>query len=59
MHIIGHQSPGPNLHAGVRAMLAEQIAVKHVVRVPKKRLRSTIAPLRDMVRKSGNGDTRE
>ena len=48
VHMIWHEHPGPDLHTRRCTMPAEQIAIKRVVFVLKKGLRTAIAALRDV-----------
>ncbi len=49
MHMIGHQHPSPYPNIGCFAVCRQQIAIKSVISVAKKRLRTTVPTLRHVM----------
>jgi hypothetical protein len=57
MDMVGQQTIAPNLDVASGAPLGHQFEVKSVIIVAEESRESAIAPLRDMVRHTGNHDT--
>ena len=57
--MVRHQAPAQHLDAGRAAMRSEQVAIKRIVAVTEEYLRAAVATLGDVVRITGDDDTRE
>ena len=58
MNVVGHEAIGPTGEVGAAA-LGEQVAIEGIIaRLGEQRL-STIAPLRHVMGRAGNGDARK
>jgi len=58
MHMIGHQAVGPDLNAGSRRRIGQEIEIERIVSVLEEGLLTPIAPLRHMVRDARKDDAR-
>ncbi len=56
MHVVGHQTPGPDRRARRPAGLSEPVATMLVVTLLEERPLATVAALGDMVRQTGSAD---
>src|SRR5271165_473095 len=59
MNVFGHQAIGPAGHAVGPTALGDEVAIEGVVARPGEQGLPTIAPLCDVMRQAGNGDTGE
>ena len=57
--MVGHENPGPHLHARRRRVLGQEVAIELIVIVAEEGLRPSIASLGHMVRKTGENRASE
>ena len=53
VHVVGHEDPGPDLDAGRRGVLGQEVAIELIVLLAEEGLSASIATLGHMMGKAG------